>query len=312
MADTSTDIVTDSDQPATSDIVTDSEQQQQNAGQIRLAEMERIAEQAEQVRQGNPDAIDELDTPPQAPQNAPASPEPPAEQTVKVKIDGEERELPLSEVVKGYQMSSTASKRLEEAALARKALEEERARLQQQAPPQAPDADGDEPGDDSVVQALDSMWEGDRETAAHALRKALAESKGDLPDIAAEVQRQIAAIQAQQEFEAANRHFQSEFADVDADPILRGYAVDIYQQAVRDGKSHMDAAIAGGTAARDWLSGKIGAQQPSRTIDRSAAKARIDTVPVATGRATPGKDPNAQESASDVIAGMRKARGLTD
>lgn len=54
------------------------------------------------------------------PAQASTEPEEPAARTVKVKIDGEERDVPIDEVVTAYQKDSAAAKRFEEAARLRR------------------------------------------------------------------------------------------------------------------------------------------------------------------------------------------------
>lgn len=55
---------------------------------------------------------------------ATAEPETPAVQTVRVKVDGEERDIPVDEVVTAYQKDAAASKRFEEAARVRREADE--------------------------------------------------------------------------------------------------------------------------------------------------------------------------------------------
>jgi hypothetical protein len=62
--------------------------------------------------------------PEQSDAQADAEPETPAVQTVRVKIDGEEREVPVDEVVTAYQKDAAASKRFEEAARVRREADE--------------------------------------------------------------------------------------------------------------------------------------------------------------------------------------------
>lgn len=64
----------------------------------------------------------------QEPQAEPVE-ETPEVKTIKVKVDGEEREVPVDEVVAKYQKDAAADKRLQEVAEQRKAVEAESARI---------------------------------------------------------------------------------------------------------------------------------------------------------------------------------------
>lgn len=242
---------------------------------------------------------------------------------VKTKINGVEAEIPLAEVVKSYQKDSAASKRLEEAALQKQALErraqelDERERLlntlqatgTQQAQPSDMDATLDE-----VVNAI---YEGDESKTKESLRN-LVNSAGrtnatqqaeplNVNDIASQVQTQI-------EMQTAIKQFGVDFKDVVADPMLRNLA-DAYldDELQTGGKSFAEALKGAGEKTRQWVQQQAAAMgmksAPERTTDdKQSFKENLDNVRSAKTRVSGDKNEQVP-SASSVIAEMRKARG---
>ena len=74
----------------------------------------------------------------------------------------------------------------------------------------------------------------------------------------------------------------------------------------------VDALDVGGKRTRDWLASKgVTAPTPNPTTDRNTKlerKAGIDVIPALNSKATTVEEP--EQSATDVINEMRKARGL--
>ena len=80
-----------------------------------------------------------------------------------------------------------------------------------------------------------------------------------------------------------------------------------------EGKPFSEGLAQGGKSARDWLASK-GVKSPTNpapTMDRSTKlgrKASMDNLPALSKTATTTEDP--PQTASDVIAEMRRQRGL--
>lgn len=140
---------------------------------------------------------------------------------VKVKVDGEELELPLSEVIKSYQKDSTASRRLQQATELLRAAEQSASKVAQNAEQEnnpAVTADGNEAVKESdrlnqVKSAFSKLYEGDEEGAAKELlelfgKGAVQATQAIRPDeLAAQVVQQL-------EVNSAYGQVQQDYPDV--------------------------------------------------------------------------------------------------
>lgn len=236
---------------------------------------------------------------------------------VKVKLDGQEQEMKLSDVVRGFQKESVASKRLNEATAMRKEAEELLAKAKS-APVNNEEQiqqNQQSAGDDVKVvakSAIEALLNGDEVGAAEALER-LANRRGNsteqanTSDVAQEVKRQL-------EVDSALTEFQAEYADVVSDPYLAGITNNFLKEEMQTGAhgGMSDALKAAGDKARDWLANLTGKKtdNQSSTIrnDRVAKKAGMEQVPANSASAASLSEP--EESAADVINQMRKERGL--
>lgn len=238
---------------------------------------------------------------------------PPAEMKVKVKVDGVEQELPISEVAAGYQRASAANKRMEEAAALRKQIEAERQAMLAQQPQQMEQKHNPE----QLKTALEFLVEGETDQAAELLGTLLANRPGavvpvDEAEIAARIERKLADRDAWRDFISANPEFQEVPNPETGEVVLtpqRKYGDFLFTQKygpqIDAGTLSYGAALA--EVAREVK--EVFSAAPTTT--RPAAEARkqaIDTVPVATGR-VPIATPQVK-GPSDIIAEMRRKRGL--
>jgi hypothetical protein len=114
--------------------------------------------------------------------------------------------------------------------------------------------------------------------------------------------------------DSALTKFSGEYADVVSDPhlasITNGYLAEEMQSGVH--ATQYEALVAAGNRARGWLTdltgGTTGNQSSTIRNDRVAKKAGMEQVPSNSASAASQEEP--LESASDIIAEMRKARGL--
>lgn len=240
--------------------------------------------------------------------------------TVKVKVDGEEKELPLDEVVKGYQKDAAASKRLEEAARYRAELEEKERQLaereaalgkgdssEQQLPSGAPD----EGVEDRARALVGKLLEGEVEDAVAMLAEVMQGRSGSTVDeskVAEIVQRAEVQREYERDFNTAKQLFDTDYADINADPYLARLANDIFAQEIQAGKMPSEAAKAAGDGTREWLKQFTGRATGVSTQERIARKQQIDTLPARSGRSATSQQDD-QESTADVIASMKQRRG---
>lgn len=247
----------------------------------------------------------------------------PADNLVKVVLDGEEKELPLSEVVKGFQKDSVASRRLEEAAQRQKELDEKEANLlalEEQLKLQTA-VEEEEEGDD-LTSAIENLIENaDAEQTALAIRKEVeralkkATPTASQSEIDKAVETKLAEEEAKREKEridsehkTANESFAKNYPEVVADPDLLAAANRRYYAKVNEGKSISQAMDEAGKETLDWLNGQRG----TRRDTLRERKQQITSLPMTGARSVSQQDEdNKPQSKSDIIAEMRRQRGLT-
>lgn len=275
----------------------------------RMDAMEEIAAKREQELRkelGEEEVVEE--------QQEEMQEEKPAEEPkYHVKIDGEEKEIPLTELLRGYQKDSAASRRLEEAARRQKeldereaALKEAEARLTNPPEPKAPEVDPSE--------FLDALYDGDREKAAKLFndlysgrKEATQEVKPvDPAEVAALVKQQIAVEGA---FETLKRDYQ----DVLGDPYLVKVADQFLADELANGTPEADAIVKAGQLTRDWVQ-KFAPKpaEPSRTekLHRKEGMTRMPTATAArSGTQQPiDEDAYRKDALSDLV-NKRRLRG---
>lgn len=231
---------------------------------------------------------------------------------VKVKLEGQEEELTLTEVLRGFQKESVATRRLNEATrLLREAEDKAMAAAGGQHGADADDdaADGKK---EAAKKAIDALMEGDEEAAAEALAElAGGREATQLPG----TNEVAAAVKQQLEVESALTAFQESYGDVLADPHLASMTND-HLKAELDGGEHADYASAlkaAGNRTRDWLKqiGAGGGTATGSTTEnnvRVALKEGMEQIPSMSASA--GTQAEQAQTASDIIAEMRAERGL--
>lgn len=125
----------------------------------------------------------------------------PAGRKVRVKVDGQELEVPLEDVLRNYQKGSAADRRLEEATRLLNEAKQQTMRSPEQAAPETGDAS---PGQSSVQSpegvethiktALSAIYEGDHTAAEKAFARAFEQSKGGVSPTQALGEAEYAAI----------------------------------------------------------------------------------------------------------------------
>ena len=240
---------------------------------------------------------------------------------VKVKIDGVEQEVTVAEMQRQYQKGGAADKRLAEAT---RLLNEARAQaLTPQSPPvvvaQSSDKNDStstpEDGNAGVKEFLATLYEGDEDKTAAALTKLLGgrTQSPTLPNEQELIAKLTPGIRQQLVVDSALEKFERDFADLVADPYLDQVAANFIQAEVEGGVPFDQALEVGGKKTRDWLASKGVKPPPEPTPatdgnSKLERKASIDQVPALNKAASTTVEP--PQTASDVIASMRKARGM--
>lgn len=239
---------------------------------------------------------------------------------VKIKIDGVESEVTVEEMTRQFQKNSAADKRLAEAT---RLLQEAQARAA--AVPTPPVGIANTPGNEDITptpsatgaeegkEFLAALFDGDEDRALQALDKVLGGRRSSTPNESELVAKLTPQIKQQLIVESALEQFKVDFADVVSDPYLASLADDFLEQETQGGKPFAEALQAAGKRTRDWLSSKVPATPTPNTptMDRTTKlerKAAMDNIPALSKTATTTQAP--PQTPSDIIAEMRKARGM--
>ena len=235
----------------------------------------------------------------------------PAPRTVKVKVDGVEKEVSEEELIRSFQKNAAADHRLEEAArLLREAqvASQTAAIVQPEPQPQAPVIDLRQ----EAADVLAKMYEGDQDAAAEALANLLNKQKGgDRPtqpavqsvDEGLLTQRVLEQIAINQAFEKVK----TDYPEILNSPRLESLAVMEIDQRVANGERRSQAML----TVCDEIYKEFGKGRSTEPVEkpmskREQNKARLDTVPTASAAAVA---PKVEEpDISSVIAQMAAKR----
>lgn len=286
---------------------------------VRADAIEALADkrEAEILAESGEDASDESDEAVEEPTDDEevVQEETEKEPMVKVKVDGEEQELPLSEVIKNYQKEATADKRLREAAEERHRLEQLRNEIEQERSKpveeeQLPDNDADLTDAERIAAAFDNLSYGTDDEKAEASRelKALL-GRSDNPTIPVEQITQQAAQQAiyQMQYQEAEKRFLEGYQDIVSDPTLYQMAANEYSKQLQNAETYEQAFTAAGDAVRQWKDKLIGGA--SKTSSRMELKQNLPKEPNKLGSRVESAPVEKEETPSDIIAAMARARG---
>lgn len=277
----------------------------------------------------------------EAPAEAPPAEEPTEEapQTVKLKVDGEEFDVPQAEVdeaggEKAWRINKAQENRLKkinEAAAESRAREERmtklvEAMLQQNAPKPQPKVTDEQ----FIAERVDKIRFGTPEESAAALREII--SRGQ-PQI--DQQAIIHQTSANLKHDMADAQFRQEFADVLANPMGQKLSAVLHGEALAPYKQPNGSVNWQALSALDWglIKRNIGnqlrsafgkpsqaatttdkkpADNPSPAADKEARKASIVNLPKAAARAELPKEDkplSPEEERAAAFASAKKARG---
>lgn len=250
---------------------------------------------------------------------------------VTVKIDGKEQQVDQEKIldagVRTFQKESAADKRLQEASVQLKRLQEYEYQLRQREEALAkalPAKKADEPKPQSkhdrqvYRQTAEALYSGDEDAAAEALEKLL-EGRDETPaapqiDPNALVQEAVRRTRQQMSVENARESFASEFTEIIADPVLTRLADEESAVLLRD-NPEMTAKqnlMEAGRRVRNWVEAHGGGNHaPAPESQKAERKRAIKPVKAAGGK-IPSKPEEKPKTRSDIVADMRKQRGLPD
>lgn len=240
----------------------------------------------------------------------------PAKFRIRVKLDGQEEEMSLDQVLRGFQKESVATKRLNEATRKLKEADELLKSRKEKDP-------GD--GNSGMVRAeetkavvqekaqefINALLSGDDSSATELLSGLLEGREGatqiNVDQIVNRAKTEIAV-------ESALLKFQQDYRDIVDDEFLSSMANNFLKEEMANGNPVEIALTAAGNRAREWLKSKGVASDGDKTTttetgDRSALKAGYENVP-RLGTRAPAEPAVLQETTKDVVNQMRKARGL--
>ncbi len=240
---------------------------------------------------------------------------------VKIKIDGVEEEVSVEELKRNYQKGGAADRRLAEATAL---LKEAKATVVPPVRVETTTTTGDSPSANEAKPSqvgkdfVSALFEGDEEKALAALERiGLGRPEGSTQSVDELAAQLTPAIKQQLIDESALEKFAENFADIVSDPYLADMADRFLEEEKATGKTTAESLETAGLKTRDWLKSKgvvaptvpDPAAKPTTARDQKLErKAGIDQIPTVHTKATVQEEPI--ETASDVIAQMRKARGL--
>lgn len=238
------------------------------------------------------------------------------EQMVKIKVNGEEREVPLSQIVdagkRTLQKESAADQKLDHASRLMKQVEELAKQVQQPSKDVAPPKPAqDAPNLKQIVAAIQYGTEEEAEKALSELIKVQGGTKQ--PTLTPEQVNQMVEVRLhnksiQQKFtEPPDR---GGFGDIAQDPVLYNMASEYINLKRIQGDQRMGWEIyeEAGKAVRQWRDDMVKRfAQPANMGDKAARKETISTV---SGAAKKAASPPAdkEKSPSEVIAEMAATR----
>jgi hypothetical protein len=221
----------------------------------------------------------------------------PVIETVKIKVDGEEKEVPKDKIydagIRALQKESAADKRLEEATrLLREAKEYAQPQVKEAPPPEWDDA--------TVAYALEHGDEAQKAYAVSQMRGRDTTTPDEL------IRQTTQKVLDNVDFQTASEWFLTEYSDIAKDPYLfqlAGMAED-KARANGDNRPRKELYKEIGNDLRKWKGGNT-----VQTLEeKKELKANIVNLPSASvKKSTPAEAK--PETPSDVIERMRKARG---
>lgn len=257
----------------------------------------------------------------------------------KIKVYGEEREVPEDEIIeagiRAYQKETAADERLREAAERQRMLEQKEAELREleqqlqgrneepaREPAREPAKESAQDDDDFIDTIVDRLYGGEDE-ARQAVKDLIARAQHredrnfSEQEIAALVQKEVdrretATRQEQtvREIEQANAWFSDNYGWVESDPKLNAFA-ESQVRRLRSEHPHygpQELVEAVGKEVESFVSTFKGHSSNQSLDSKREAKRRTDNPPAAKGR-MPSPPESKPKTKRDTFAEIAKARG---
>jgi len=232
---------------------------------------------------------------------------PAAEPRYKIKVNGKELELSASELIARAQKVEAADQYLNEAAqLRRQAIEQVTPPV-----PSVEDARAKAVEDRrALVRAIQMGSEDEAMAALEQLQNAGRQPQLSQDDLARTVDERLT-------FKEAVSRFETEYKDILSDPELRAMALQKDQQALASGdkRAYWERYSAIGNEVRAWRDNIVKQSAPAPAVPASKQTAKADASrraapsSAATKSAAAAPAEESDESISDIIANIAKARG---
>lgn len=212
------------------------------------------------------------------------------EKKFKVKVNGQDREFTEAELIERASKAEAADQRFQEAARLKREAEELK-QASQKAPAEP------EVTDDDLALAR-ALQMGSEEEAAKVIKKMRSAPTLNEDGIVRKIDERLT-------FQSSVQRFQTEYPELFKDPNLSKLVAIKDEELVKNGdtRSYYDRYKSIGDEMRSWL----GTVKPAS--EKQERKASIVTLKTAAGRVVEKTDEDEEQSTSDTIANMAKARG---
>lgn len=226
---------------------------------------------------------------------------------VKAKVDGQELEVPLDEVIRKYQKNSAADRRLAEATRLLNEAREAQMQPVQQAEQQSGDAQLD------ARELVEALFEGNADKATELLAT-LGKGRREAPTLDPDmIAAQIAPrIKQQMVVESALEQSRKDYPQLYADPDMEALGASKINRRMNEGESFVDALsnVAKEMSEKFGWSGSRQSEPDPTTarIQKLERKAAVEPIRTANVSVSSTEEPT--KSASDIINEMKRARGF--
>lgn len=212
----------------------------------------------------------------------------------KIKVNGVEEEMTTEELIAHAQKIRAGDQYLAEAARLRNELAAQR---------KPPEQDVSEQVDEDTALAR-AIQMGSEEEAREAIRK-LRKQGPSQDDLARTIDERLT-------FNEAIAKFRTDYSDIASDAYLNKMAQDMDSELIRGGdkRPYDERYTEIGKKLRGWVDSKTKVPEKQSGMDKQARKEAAPAAPAtAGGKATSSVEEEKEESTSEVIANMAKARG---
>lgn len=234
---------------------------------------------------------------------------------VKIKVDGVESEVPLSDVLRNYQKGSAADRRLEEAT---RLLKEAEQRAAAPAPVTQAATEPSAPASDEALgkakQMMSLLYEGDEDKAAQMFVELTQTAGGQQPTPAPGINVDDIAVAIEQRLAVKNAFatVQKDYPDVLANPDLDMLTANKAKALEATGITRAEALVQSAAEVYALLGRKPAgspttAPKPTGRDEKLKLKADLDPVRAAHASAATGAPPEST-SPSALIAAMAASR----